>query len=106
MDLEIIWSEFAQEQLELIFEYYQEKGSEAVANKLIRGIIKEPDRLIKDPFIGQEENLLKNRKIPYRYLIFKNYKIIYSVDQTNGWIKIADVFDTRQNSIKIRRSEQ
>ncbi len=105
MNLEIIWSEFAEKQLESIFEYYQEKASKSVATKLVRGIIKEPDRLINEPFLGQEENLLKNRRIAYRYLIFKNYKIIYSVDRENRWIKIADVFDTRQNPTKIKRSK-
>ena len=104
MNYEIIWSEFAEKQLELIFIYYQEKVNKKVAGKLVRGIIAEPDRLIKDPFIGQEEKLLKNRKVSYRYLIFKNFKIIYSVDQENGWIKITDIFDTRQNPTKIERS--
>lgn len=105
MNFEVIWSEFAEKQLELIFEFYREKASETVANKLVRSIIKEPDRLIKEPFLGQKEDLLKNREIAYRYLIFKNYKIIYSVDRVNGWIKIADVFDTRQNPAKIKRSK-
>lgn len=104
MNLEIIWSEFAEKQLELIFEYYQKKASDNVARNLIRSIIKEPNRLINEPFIGQEETLLKNRKFAYRYLTFKSYKIIYSVDEKNGWIKIADVFDTRQHPIKIKRS--
>ncbi len=105
MSLKVIWSEFAEKQLELIFKYYQEKAGKNVANRLVRNIIKEPDRLIMEPFLGQEEHLLKNRKISYRYLIFKNYKIIYSVDRENEWIKIADVFDTRQNPTKIKRSK-
>ena len=55
--------------------------------------------------MGQEEELLKQREIHYRYLIFKNYKLIYSVDTENGFIKIADVFDTRQNPPKIKRTK-
>jgi len=45
--------------------------------------------------------LLKDRKETYRYLIFKNYKILYSVDSQQNLIKVADVFDTRQNPKKI-----
>ena len=105
MTLEIIWSEFAEKQLELIYKYYKEKAGKTVANKLVRSIIKEPNRLLKEPYLGQEEGLLKNRETAYRYLIFKNYKIIYSIDSENGWIKIADVFDTRQNPSKIKRSK-
>ena len=102
-EIRIIWSEFAERQLDSIFSYYHEKVGKKIAKKLIQNIIKEPDRLIEDPFIGQEESLLKGRKNLYRYLIHKNYKIIYSVDEEMAAIKIADVFDTRQNPVKMNR---
>lgn len=71
----------------------------------MKGIINEPKKLLQSPLMGQEEELLKQREIYYRYLIFKNYKLIYSVDTENGFIKIADVFDTRQNPPKIKRTK-
>ncbi len=71
----------------------------------MRGIINEPKKLIKAPLIGQKEELLKQRETEYRYLVFKNYKLIYSVDNQNGFIKIADVFDTRQNPPKLKRNK-
>jgi plasmid stabilization system protein ParE len=105
MKLEIIWSEFAETQLDEIYEYYKKEASTRIAKKLLKGIINEPKKLIKTPLIGQEEELLKQREIHYRYLVFKNYKLIYSVDTENGFIKIADVFDTRQNPPKIKRTK-
>ena|SRR5690606_1462960 len=105
MTLKTIWSEFAETQLDEIYEYYEKKASPQAAKKLLTGIINEPKKLIKTPLIGQEEELLKQREIHYRYLIFKNYKLIYSVDMENGFIKIADVFDTRQNPPKIKRTK-
>jgi len=102
MSLKIIWSEFAETQLDKIYEYYEKKVSSRVAKKLVRGIINAPKKLIKTPQIGQEEELLKHRETKYRYLVFKNYKLIYSVDKENGLIKIADVFDTRQNPPKLK----
>jgi len=105
MILEIIWSEFAETQLDEIYEYYNKEASTRIAKKLLKGIINEPKKLIKTPLIGQEEELLKHREIHYRYLVFKNYKLIYSVDTENGFIKIADVFDTRQNPPKIKRTK-
>jgi hypothetical protein len=75
------------------------------AAKLVRGIINKPDELLASPFIGQEEELLKGRKIQYRYLVYKKYKLRYSVDLDKGLIKIADVFDTRQNPPKIKRNK-
>jgi len=105
MKLKIIWSEFAETQVDEIYEYYEKKASPRIAKKLVKGIIDEPKRLINTPQIGQEEELLKHRKTDYRYLVFKNYKLIYSVDKENGFIKIADVFDTRQNPPKIKRTK-
>lgn len=105
MSLKIIWSEFAETQLDEIYEYYKKNASTRIANKLLKGIIDEPEKLIQAPLIGQEEALLKQRDLQYRYLVYKNYKLIYSVDMENGFIKIADVFDTRQNPPKLKRTK-
>ena len=51
----------------------------------------------------QIEDLLVDRDHIYRYIVCDNYKIIYSVNIELKLIKIADVFDTRQNPIKIKR---
>ncbi len=85
MTLKIIWSEFAETQLDEIYEYYEKKASSRIAKKLVKGIINEPKKLIKTPHIGQEEELLKQREFEYRYLVFKNYKLIYAVDTENGF---------------------
>lgn len=104
MPFKIIWSEFAETQLDNIFDYYQKEAGSRIAKKLLKEIISGVKKLEKSPWIGQEEDLLKHRGIKYRYLVVKNYKLIYSVDQENGLIKIADVFDTRQNPSKIKRT--
>jgi len=105
MGFEIYWSEWAENQLDEIYDFYQKKASQSIATKLVTGIIEATQVLVETPNAGQEEELLKERGTKYRYLVYRNYKIIYSVDQKNEWIKIADVFDTRQNPIKIVRSE-
>lgn len=81
----------------------QKKVGIRVAKNLVSSIIKEPDQLIKNPQIGQVEELLQDRNTTYRYLVYKNYKIIYSVNQEQGLLQIADVFDTRQNPPKLKR---
>lgn len=65
MALEIIWSEFASTQLDEIYEYYEKKAGSRVATTLVRGIINEPQKLMKSPLIGQEEELLKQRETEY-----------------------------------------
>lgn len=105
MPLEVVWSRFAETQLDKIFEYYTEEAGILIARKLLTSIILEADKLIEAPLIGQREEMLKDREIDYRYLLYKNYKLIYSVDHENHLIKIADVFDTRQNPPKIKRGK-
>lgn len=105
MEFEIIWSEFSEFQIDKIFEYYQKEASLNVALKLVEGILNAPEVLRKSPFIGQKELLLQERKNEYRYLVFKSFKIIYTLDEENREIKIADIFGTRQFPLKIKKSE-
>lgn len=105
MKYRIIWSKFSEKQLDTIFEYYKENANLKVAKDIIKSILKAPNVLIKNPTIGTKELLLENRKIEYRYIITTNYKIIYSIDEINHYIKISDVFDTRQNLTKIEREK-
>lgn len=79
--------------------------SKKTAQKLLELIISEPNKLLNNPKLSQREDYLLGRDIEYRYLVCKNYKLIYSIDTKEKLIKIADVFDTRQNPIKIKRSK-
>jgi len=101
MELRIKWTDFSKKELKSIFEYYKEKASVNVAKKLVSGIAKETLKLKKHPKIGQEEDLLKNDPREFRYLVYKNYKIIYLVILEKNRIEIFDVFDTRQNPVKM-----
>jgi toxin ParE1/3/4 len=105
MAFNVIWSEFAETQLDGIFEYYKHEANTRVAKKLLKELINEANKLSKSPNIGQIEELLNKRVIQYRYLVYKNYKLIYSIDTKSANIKIADIFDTRQNPTKIERTK-
>lgn len=99
----IIWSNFAEIQLDKIFHYYKDVAGSAIALKNIKEIILAVDKLNNNPAIGQIEELLKDRTIEYRYFLHRNYKVIYSIDKKELQIRIADIFDTRQNPVKIKR---
>lgn len=103
MNYKVVWSDFAELQLDEIFKYYLENASLLVAQNLIEAIILEPNKLLKNPEIAQKEDLLANRNDNYRYIICKSYKIIFSIDNNLKMIKVADVFDTRQNPTKMKR---
>ena len=106
MKYKVIWSEFSEQQIDDIFNYYKEKTkSYNVALKIITQILLAPEKLTDNPRMGQQEISLQNRKTEYRYIVESNYKIIYSIDDELELIKIADVFDTRQNPEKIEREK-
>lgn len=105
MELEIYWTAFSEKELEKIFEFHIEKASVRIANKLIVGIFNETLTLKKQQSIGQVEDLLKERKENFRYLVYKKYKIIYWVNHQENRVEITDIFDTRQNPRKIKRTK-
>ena len=105
MELKIYWTDFSKKELQNIFEYYKENASLKVAKTLTIGIAKETLILKKQPEIGQIEELLIDRPNEFRYLVYKNYKIIYRINKNEKRIEINDIFDSRQNPIKIERIE-
>jgi plasmid stabilization system protein ParE len=105
MEFGIFWTQFAEDKLIDIFEYYNFTAGLKVAQNLANGIIDESIKLSKNPFIGQKEDILKDRVQEYRYLVFKNYKIIYWVDDVNKIVWVSHVFDTRQNPLKLNQIE-
>jgi len=105
MELKIDWTDFAKKELKSIFDYYSKEANVDVARKLVLRITKETLKLKHQPLIGQKEDLLINNPKEIRYLIFKNYKIIYWINLKKNSVEILDVFDTRQDPINIKRTK-
>ena len=105
MELEVYWTDFSKKELKNIFDYYKENANLNVAKTLVVGITKETTKLKKQPNIGQEEELLEKDSRDFRYLVYKSYKIIYLVNLKENRIEVFDVFDTRQNPMKIMRGK-
>ncbi len=105
MEIEIYWTDFSKKELQNIFNYYKENVTIKVAKRLTISIVKETIKLSKQPEMGQIEELLAHKPNGFRYLIFKNYKIIYWINRSKNRIEISDIFDSRQNPIKIERAK-
>ncbi|MCH8318063.1 MAG: type II toxin-antitoxin system RelE/ParE family toxin [Bacteroidetes bacterium] len=105
MDLTVYWTQYAENKLDDIFGYYKTKANILVARKLVNGIVDKTIGLNKNPYIGQKEELLVDRPQDFRYLVFKSYKIIYWINESKNRIEIANVFDCRQNPIKMNETE-
>ena len=104
MGLTVYWTQFAEEKLEDIYVYYSLKASSRVALKLIEGIINQSAKLEKNSFIGQKELLLVDRPQEFRYLVYKNYKIVYWINVDKNRIEIVNIFDCRQNPEEIEKT--
>jgi len=97
--MNIIWTEFAIENLKSIFEYYVNNASRKVAHKIRKEIFESTKQLIQNPQSGQIELHLEKMNQHYRYILSGNYKIIYKVNLEQ--IVIYDIFDTRQNPMNM-----
>jgi toxin ParE1/3/4 len=97
--MKIIWTDFATENLKNIFDYYSVNANKKIAHEIRKQILEATKQLKKNPEAGQKELYLESLGPVFRYLVASNYKIIYRFDDNQ--IFINDVFDTRQDPIKI-----
>jgi toxin ParE1/3/4 len=100
--MKVIWTDFASDSLFEIFKYYKEAAGENVAQRIKSNIFTALRQLKKHPLSGQIETNLQKLGEDHRYIIKGNYKIIYK--RVKEGILITDVFDTRQDPVKIFKS--
>ena len=58
MEIVVVWTESAIEELRSIYDYYFYKASEKVAKKMVNNIVDSTIKLEHAPQIGQQEKLL------------------------------------------------
>ncbi len=91
----VIWSDFASDNLKLIYNYHKNNANISVAKKIKKKIFEATHLVSKQTEMGQVEFWLEHLNEGHRYLVVGNYKIIYrNIDDV---ILITDIFDTRQN---------
>lgn len=98
--MKVFITNYAKKNFFNIVNYYKDNISTSMANNIKDGILNSIKILSENPNIGKEEELLKSLNENHKYLISKNYKIIYKV--VNNQIFITDIFDVRQDPSKIR----
>jgi len=102
--MKVFWTKFALDKLHDIYDYYKVNVSVLIANNIKESILFSTHQLELQPLSGTPEVLLQHLNQGHRYIIRGNYKIIYKI-QTKK-IYITDVFDTRQNPIKIYQNTE
>ncbi len=96
----IIWTDYAELQLQLAYEFaYQQSPN--YAEKMLVGILESTIQLLEFPLSGSIETRLNSLELEYRYVLYSYYKILYRVEEPNV-VVIVNVFDTRQDPAKLR----
>lgn len=101
MEMTVLWSDSAISDLQTIYDYYLTTANATVAVKMVDLLVDKSQLLADNPRIGQEEELLKHRKIEIRYLVERQYKIVYLIE--GQVVLIATVFDCRQDTKKLKK---
>ena len=99
--MKILFTKDAFESLDSILHFYSEKVSEKKLSQIIENIFNRIEILVDFPHAGQIEEVLKSLNKGHRRIIAGNYKIIYRIE--NNIIYITDIFDTRQNTSKMKK---
>ena len=91
------WDNQAKADLKLIFEYIKLdslQNAKKVINEIVSHSksIKFVEQYQVDEFLGE----------PYRRMIISHYKIVYKIHSETE-IRILQIFDTRQNQLKLRK---
>jgi toxin ParE1/3/4 len=100
MEIVVVWSDSAIEELRSIYDYLYFQASKRVADKISNAIVDKTILLEQTPHAGQKEDLLMHLNKEMRYLVEGNYKIVYWIDE--NIVSIATVFDCRQNPKKLK----
>ena len=98
----VFWTESAKLKLKEIYSFYRTAAGQKIADKLKSKIFRKTRLLKKNQFLGVIEPNLDHLGLEHRFLVLNNFKIIYLNQGRN--VFITDIFDTRQNPIKISRS--
>ncbi|WP_396171612.1 type II toxin-antitoxin system RelE/ParE family toxin [Flavobacterium sp.] len=96
----ILWDNHAKADLKLIFEFIKLKSLQGARN-VIRDIIAQSKSIC---FVEQYQ-VDEILGAPYRRMIVRNYKIIYKIHSKTE-IRILQIFDTRQNPVKLKISDE
>jgi len=99
--MKVLWTTFAESQLDGIYDYMQSK-SQYIATEIYNEILDESAMLAFFPYMAPIEPLLSEFKEEYRSLIVRrNYKVVYFID-SETIIYVVAVFDCRQNPEELK----
>ncbi len=97
----IVWSVQASSSMKGIFDTIVGESKQGAA-RVVNGLYDTAQKLKLFPNGYAIEPLLIGEPVTYRFIAKWNWKIIFVVDQANRTVLIVDIFDTRQDSKKLK----
>ena len=98
--MKLVYTEQALISLEEALEFIAPKVSYEKIIEIRDQILDTADILLEQPLAGQREYLLEHLELGHRRLVEGHYKIIYRV--VGQYIYITDIFDSRQDPVKMK----
>lgn len=98
--MKLVYTEQSLESLEEALKFIAPKVSYEKLMTIRDSILDAAETLKNNPFAGQKETYLEHLELGHRRIIKNNFKIIYRV--IGSYIYITDIFDTRQNPVKMK----
>ncbi|WP_026976432.1 type II toxin-antitoxin system RelE/ParE family toxin [Flavobacterium tegetincola] len=98
----VVVTHFALKQIDSIYNYYLERVSKKIAEKIKLELLYAIKTLKNADVEWQEDEQLKYLNKNHKRLICGNYKIIHYCSQVENIVYVTDVFDSRQNPIKVK----
>lgn len=96
--MRIEWNRKAEQQFYRIASTINESFGKKAVLEFVKNVNEWQSRIVINPEIAAFEPLLENRKIAYRSIVIhKCCKLVYYVNQKQGVVRIAALWDTRRN---------
>ena len=98
--MKLVYTEQAITSLQECLDFFPPEVSPQKVNEIRDRILAKADKLVENPYIGQQEEYLEHMGQSPRRIIEGSYKIIYRVE--GEMIVVTDIFDSRQDPEKMK----
>ena len=98
--MKLVYTGQAIASLQECLDFFPPEVSAEKVNEIRDRILAKADKLLENPFIGQQEEYLEHMGQSHRRIIEGSYKIIYRIE--GEAIVITDIFDSRQDPEKMK----
>jgi toxin ParE1/3/4 len=98
--MKLVYTEQAIASLQECMDFFPPEVPSEKVNEIRDRILAKADKLLVNPYMGQQEEYLEHVGQSHRRIIEGNYKIIYKVE--GDAIFITDIFDSRQDPAKMK----